>query len=87
MKHSKKEYPLPGPGAHFLDKQLMKKVKSENAELFVKHANDPTSKKPNFVKEKRLFNFMENPKDAKAFPAPNRYTPHVFFWATNSIET
>jgi hypothetical protein len=55
----------------------MRKVKSEKQELFQKHFKDPFSKKRNFGKEERLFHLMENPKDAKAFPAPNRYEPHV----------
>lgn len=34
IKHSKKDYPLPGPGAHFNDAVTMKRIDEENRDLF-----------------------------------------------------
>ncbi len=53
MKNTKKEYPLPGPGDHFLDQQLIKKVKEEHRDKFVHHFKDQLAIKPSFSKSTR----------------------------------
>lgn len=85
QKHTKKKYPLPGPGAHFHDKQTMRRVKSEQQDIMKRHFKDPFKDKANFTKDERKMDFLANPKDAKAFPAPNRYNPGVRYLISPKI--
>jgi len=44
MKHTKKDYPLPGPADHFHDAQTMKKIPEENRDIFVVPKKDQKAK-------------------------------------------
>ena len=75
LKNTKKNYPLPGPGSHFLDDKLAKKWHSKKRDLF----NIPKkigNGKSNFSKAKRNFNSC---KKGKGVPAPGHSQPDVIF--------
>lgn len=70
-KNSKKNYPLPGPGDHFLDEKLASKFFKDGNGFFVQQRDD--KKKSNFGTEKRKFNLRSDP----SFPAPGHCQPQV----------
>jgi hypothetical protein len=73
LKNTKKKYPLPGPGSHFLDEKLAKKWHSNKRDLF----NVPKKEgngKSNFSRSKRSFNTS---KKGKSIPAPGYCQPSV----------
>lgn len=66
LKNSKKHYPIPGPGAHFLDAKLAKKWHSKKKELFTAPRKEGHGKS-NFARSKRSFNVS---RKGKGNPAP-----------------
>lgn len=71
--HSKKNYPRPGPGDHFLDEKLASKFYKEGNGFFVAKRDD--KKKTNFGTEQRKFPLKSDP----SFPAPGHCQPQVGF--------
>lgn len=73
LKHSKKNYPLPGPGAHFLDEKLAKRWHSNKKDLFNAPRRDGRGKS-DFARSKRSFDKVPR---GKATPAPGHCQPDV----------
>lgn len=75
--NTKKRYPKPGPGAHFLSAQSIRKLDDEKQELMNSRIPKKGNKKSSCALAARNFCLVENFKDASAFPAPTRYNPGV----------
>lgn len=72
-KHTKKNYPLPGPGSYFLDEKLVKKYHSKNKQLFKVPTKDLKIKN-GFGLEKK---FKSDKKDK--VPGPGHCQPDVIY--------
>ena len=76
MKHTKKNYPLPGPGEHFQDTLIIEGYPKEKKDLLKKIKYQPVNK-DRFSKQKRDMILVDNMKDLKSFPSPDKYMPKV----------
>lgn len=70
--NTRKKYPIPGPGSHFLDEKLVQKWHGRRRGLFSLPKKD-FSKKNNFGLAKRIF----GDKNKAKIPAPGHCQPDV----------
>jgi hypothetical protein len=75
--NTRKRYPRPGPGAHFMSEKIIKKLPEEKRDLMGTRVPKTKIKENSSALAKRNFHLVPNPKDSKAFPAPNAYHPWV----------
>ena len=76
QRHTKKNYPLPGPGSHFLDEKLVKRWHSKKKQIFKIPVKEQKLKN-GFGLEKKLL-----PLKTDNIPAPGHCQPDVIYLYT-----
>lgn len=85
--NTRKKYPRPGPGAHFLSIKSIKMLPEEKRDILISRKVKEMTKKNSSDLAARNFHLVENPKDLKLFPGPGKYHPHVRKTILNFKET